>query len=89
MVTMLKKYLTVLIVLAIGIFFATSVWGLDYVGQERSLYGALVTLGLLITIRKGIKHSWHGRIMVVSGLGVLISHALYAQEHMTPLNVLL
>ncbi len=85
---MLKKYLTVLIVLTISVFFAVSIYDHDIIGWERTLYGALVTVGLLLTIRKGIKHSWHGRIMVLAGAGVLVSHSIYAQEHLTPLNLL-
>ena len=85
----MKKYWAIIIAILLGGVFVSFVFDRDVVSRGWSIFCWLLAGGVLLTPKDDIKHSTHGRLAIGAGLAVSLSHALYAQIHLTPLNVLL
>lgn len=86
---MARRYRALLIAIVLGLIFVSFVYDHSTVSWGWTAFCGMLAVGLLLAVWKDAKHSFHGWLGIVAGLGIALSHGLYAQRHMTPLNVLI
>lgn len=83
----MKQYGTICMAIIAGIFFSTYVaW--ETVGRAWTVFYVAIIGLLLNSIRRTMHPSIHGGIMVLTAVGVSLSHAIYYQNHTSFLNIL-